>query len=45
MKNYIYLLLCIQSFFCYAQEPPAIFKLKYSLLETDSSQIASHREA
>lgn len=41
MKNYIYLLLFIQSFFCFAQEPPAIFKLKYSLLETDSLNVTS----
>ncbi|MDQ6531274.1 hypothetical protein [Flavobacterium sp. LHD-85] len=41
MKNYIYLLLFIPSFFCFAQEPPAIFKLKYSLLETDSINVSN----
>lgn len=42
MRNYIYILLFIQSFFCFAQEPPAIFKLKYSLLEKDSIKIKHH---
>lgn len=42
MRNFIYILLFIQSFFCFAQEPPAIFKLKYSLLDKDSINLIHH---
>lgn len=42
MRNYIYIILFIQSSFCFAQEPPAIFKLKYSLLEKDSISVENH---
>ncbi|WP_374172796.1 hypothetical protein [Flavobacterium tructae] len=41
MKNYIYIILSFGAFICYSQEPPAIFKLKYSLLNTDSNHLLS----
>ncbi|MEN2416004.1 hypothetical protein [Flavobacterium mesophilum] len=39
MKNIIYILFFAQSLVCFAQEPPAIFKLKYSFLKTDSLHV------
>ncbi|MDQ6531026.1 hypothetical protein [Flavobacterium sp. LHD-85] len=41
MKNYIYIILSFGTLLCYSQEPPAIFKLKYSLLNTDSNHLVS----
>jgi hypothetical protein len=41
IKNYIYIILSFVACFSYSQEPPAIFKLKYSLLNVDANHLTS----
>jgi hypothetical protein len=41
IKNYIYTILLFVTCFSYSQEPPAIFKLKYSLLNVDAKHLTN----